>query len=466
VGVLLGSLFHGVPTAAQVVETPVPFDSLGRVQTITPPLVARLGLEAPLWPVSGDFSEARLYAQGAGAYVLIVQRRSGALERYSLTEEQREALRSAVSAAMARAGRPTTEERPEFISEPAGNAFARNQTILAALIYGPAIATLIQDPAGSSAGYLLVTGGTFFATVAYAREDQITRAQNHLATDGGWRGALIANTLLYAAANPDDEQAYAAAVLAGGIGGAVAGVALGKPLTDGEAHAATFGSTISAALTAGAIGLFGGWDNRAGSDDENRPEAGALAGAGLAGYPLGLRYPRRARYTVTAGDVIALWTPSVLGLATAGTIISTVDDPSEAAVSGALTAGLVTGLVVGDRLLVRRVDHTEGEGRLLMLGTIAGSLLGGAFVVGAELDDATIAFALMTAGGILGAIGTEALLSPRRPGEGMRGAGGTGAAASAFRSTRHVPEVTFSPQGLAFAAAGVRGNFPVLSVRF
>jgi hypothetical protein len=148
----------GVAHAQVVTESPVPFDSAGRIMTVTPPLAARIALSPNVWPVTGDYEEARLYSSSTGGYVLAVHRRGGTIERHVVASDAREALRTAVSRGMAVAGRPVTEERPELISEPARGAFVRNQMLIAALIYGPAAATLPEDGSGRTAAYLLVTG--------------------------------------------------------------------------------------------------------------------------------------------------------------------------------------------------------------------------------------------------------------------------------------------------------------------
>src|SRR5262245_29960789 len=80
---------------AQATETPVPFDSAGKVRTLTPALVARFGLQGPSWPVQGSFLEARLFAVSAGGRVLVVQRQSGAIDRYAFTDQDVTAIRSA-----------------------------------------------------------------------------------------------------------------------------------------------------------------------------------------------------------------------------------------------------------------------------------------------------------------------------------------------------------------------------------
>lgn len=136
---------------AQVVERPEPFDDLARVTVITPPLALRLRLAPPTWPVTGDYREARLYARADGDYVIVVLRVSGEMERHELSGQERDRLRAAVTAAMELSGRPSGHDRSDMISEPARGAFARNQTILAATVYGPLAASLIDEDAGGAA---------------------------------------------------------------------------------------------------------------------------------------------------------------------------------------------------------------------------------------------------------------------------------------------------------------------------
>src|SRR4051794_2528430 len=67
---------------AQVVETPIPFDSARRVLAVTPAVADRFHLSGPAWTVQGEYREARLYSvDPGGGFVLVVQRLSGALER-------------------------------------------------------------------------------------------------------------------------------------------------------------------------------------------------------------------------------------------------------------------------------------------------------------------------------------------------------------------------------------------------
>src|SRR5437762_10850763 len=137
---------------AQVVERPVPFDNAGQVMVMTPYIAERAALRAPWWPVSGDFTDARLYTVNDSSYVLTVGRRNGTVERYTLLLADRDAIRAIVS----RLPHDVIAARND-----ARNAFVKNQALLGLLAYGPAFSIAIGDNvAGATAGYLVVAGGT------------------------------------------------------------------------------------------------------------------------------------------------------------------------------------------------------------------------------------------------------------------------------------------------------------------
>src|SRR4030088_2542083 len=106
---------------AQIVERPVPFDSSGLVTVMTPFLAEKAALRPPWWPVSGDFTDARLFTANDSTYVLAVTRRTGVVERYALSSTDRDAIRAVVS----RLPRAVIVARND-----ARNAFVRSQTLL------------------------------------------------------------------------------------------------------------------------------------------------------------------------------------------------------------------------------------------------------------------------------------------------------------------------------------------------
>jgi hypothetical protein len=178
-----------------------------------------------------------------------------------------------------------------------------------------------------------------------------------------------------------------------------------------------------------------------------------LVTAGVIGYPLGLRYPRRAPYTVTAGDVRLLPLAGLLALGVVGApIVDTNID--EHLAGGLLTAGFVVGTFLGDRALVRPVDHTESDASLVWLGALAGGLIGAAPPVIAESDDAHFALASVTLGAILGTVAAEHLVEPRRAGT------------VSSRVGRGGPSLELQPFGLVGAVSRQPGIHPLLTLRF
>ena len=223
----------------------------------------------------------------------------------------------------------------------------------------------------------------------------------------------------------------------------------GKRLTDSEAHSATVGSTLLAGAVTGAIGTFGGYQH----DPNGRTVSAALVGGAIVGYPLGLSYPRRASYTVTAGDARLLPLGALLAIGIAGTpIVDTGIDDKAAA--GILTLGLITGTIAADRWLVRPFDHTESDATLVWLGALAGGLMGAAFPVLTESDDAHFAVGSVTLGAILGTIAADHLVEPRK-------AGGLATRVGKVGATIHV-----DPLGMVGAVTRRPGVYPLLSLQF
>lgn len=443
---LVLSMFGVAPAVgAQVIETPVPFDSAGRVLVLTPAIASRLGLAPPAFTVSGNFTEARLYASSAGGHMLVVQRPSGVVERYALADADVASLRTMVARSLASGASPSGTDLP---SEPAARAFTRNQFLLGFLFYGPNLAALANDVKTGTVLYLIGPAATYFGVTALTRNNTITRAQNHLATDGAFRGWAAANGLLTAlAGDRPDRKSFAGVGLAGAIGGVLGGLSYGRGLTDAEAASTTTMSTL-AALTAG--GLLGATTTLEGEDAE-RVAIGTLVGAGTAGYLAGRAYPRRAKYRVTPGDVSTLWIGAALGTAAVMTPIVDADIEPKAGFAVA-TAGMLGGTLIADRLLVRRFDHSTSDATMLYLGTIAGGLVGAAGIVLVEPSDVGPALGMVTVGAAAGAIATHKLLRVA-PG-GMRTArlGGV--------------EMEIDASAMALAASGVRGTHPILRVKF
>lgn len=436
---------------AQVVERPVSFDSAGQVMVMTPYIAGRADLRAPWWPVSGDFAAARLYTVNDSSYVLTVARKSGVVERYTLSVADREAIRAIVS----RLPREVIAARND-----ARNSFIKNQTILGLAVYGPAFAIALGDnPAGATAGYLVVAGGSFFAASEIARRNLISRPQSDLGFNMGHNGALAgwATMFIFDAS----DQGQAAGAFMGGIGGAALGVGLGRGMTEADAIGAAFGSDIGALIGFGVAetirgdetctttenppGFFSTSCERGMSD---RAEVTIILASGILGYPFGVLYPRNARYHVTPGDINALWGTALLGATTAGAFLNT--NASVRTAAATMTTGGVLGIVLGDRFLARPYDHGRTDGSRVTLGAIAGGLIGAgvAALINNEDPSPHLVLGLAAVGEFAGILITEKYLQP-----------GPDTGRPRFA-------VTFNPAGIARIAARTPGNHSLLNVRF
>jgi hypothetical protein len=180
----------------------------------------------------------------------------------------------------------------------------------------------------------------------------------------------------------------------------------------------------------------------------DRGEVTMILAAGILGYPLGILYPRNARYHVTPGDINALWGTTLLGATTAGALLPT--NASQRTAAATLTAGGVLGIILGDRFLVRPYDHGRTDGSRVTLGTVAGGLMGAGVAALINSDDPSphLVFGLAAAGGLAGLIITEKYLEP-------------GPDTGRPRFT-----VTFNPMGIVQSAARTPGNHSLLNVRF
>lgn len=444
-------LCFAAPVAAQVIERPVPFDSAARVMVMTPHIVGRAGLRAPAWPVAGGFEEARLYTVTDSSYILSVRRATGVIERYTLTAEDRESIRVSIS----RLPAEIVQERVD-----AGNGFIRNQTILGLAFYAPAFSYAIGENSapGAVAGYLVVAGGTFFAASEIARRIFISRPMNDLSFNTGRNGALAGSGILYLLGG--DDNARAAGMFVGGLAGTALGLRFGRGMTEAEAVGAGFGADFGALIALGTTGMIRGdagdcvFDPVAGITTCGEERFGEKAqvftilASGLLGYPLGVLYPRNSSYNVTPGDIQTLWPAMLLGVGAGVTLLPESPRTSTAFAVG--TAGGIVGVWLGDRFLVRRVDHSRTDAGLVALGTGAGILMGAgvAVLLDRNIDRPQLVFGLGTLGGLVGMVVTERSRDPR-PDAG-----------------RQRVRVTLNPVGLAGLAARAQGRHSILTVRF
>lgn len=440
--------------AAPVVETIVPFDSAGRLTVLTPTLVSRLKLSAPEWPVTGSFAEAQLFLSSKDGYVLVSRLGDGSVYRYQLSDAAVAALKSVINSAIVAQGKNAPgvvgTGTGLVVSQPAGNTFVRNQTLLGLVAYGPATAAMLSNSSGGAAagGYFLAAGTSFFVAANIARQHTVTRAQAARAAHGGSRGAISGLALGYMyGANTGPERG--APVLAGAIAGTIIGYRHARGLTDGEAASAGLFADLGALTTIGLAGTVNAFEERKkrllynpsdpnsgyyetndGLAAKGRAALGVALGAEALGYALGPRYARRAAYNVTSGDVTTVFTSALLGGVTASAINGENGrGPARFAVA---TGGLLLGAFAADRGLVRKADRTAADGVLIQLGALAGGLIGGGLVTMADGGPRGV-LAAAGVGGALGLLAADNIIKPAKDAGPLRGIMQTSSRASEGR---------------------------------
>jgi energy-converting hydrogenase Eha subunit C len=445
IGALISLPFIGA--SAQVIERPVPFDSAGLVTVMTPFLADKAALRPPWWPVSGEFTEARLFTANDSTYVLAVGRRTGVVERYNLTATDREAIRAVVS----RLPREVIVARTD-----ARNGFIARQSLLGLIAYGPTFAGAIaNNDAGAAAGHLVVAGGSFFAASEISRRMLVTKPQTDLSFNLGHNGALAGWATMYLLHSNNHMQSAGAFI--GGLTGAALGLHFANGMTEADAIGAGFGSDIGALIGYGAAETIRGSSGCVQKSDgtfdcggriSDRGVVALVLASGIIGYPLGVLYPRNASYSVTPGDIQTLWPSAAIGASAASLFLS--DDPTTSHAALALTSGGVVGMILGDRFLVRKFDHSRADGLRVTLGALAGGLMGAGIASLTNPSDPNrrLVSGMATAGGLIGVIATERYLDPS-PDAGRRGM-----------------RLTVNPMSIFFVAAHTPGNHSLLNVRF
>ena len=140
---------------------------------------------------------------------------------------------------------------------------------------------------------------------------------------------------------------------------------------------------------------------------------GIVAGSELIGFPLGVAYPRRASYHVTAGDLNALQTAGLVGVLY-GAALGGRSGASSRQLGIALGSSYVTGALVGDLTIARPLDLTTSEANIGTVGAIAGSLIGLAVPALAASDDNAVIFGSAAVGATLGLSAALAIANPAR----------------------------------------------------
>src|SRR5436305_14507073 len=118
-------------------------------------------------------------------------------------------------------------------------------------------------------------------------------------------------------------------------------------MTEPDALGMAFGSDFAALIGIGASAAFRGETGCTafGSNQcrQDRAQIAVVLASGIIGYPLGLLYPRNARYHVTAGDINALWSGAIVGALTGAAFLP--ESPKRGVAATAVTGGMILGVI-------------------------------------------------------------------------------------------------------------------------
>lgn len=339
--------------------------------------------------------------------------------------------------------------RPADSTRELRNLFVRNQTILGLSVYGPSFAAMVGgDGVTATAAYLVMAGGSFFASAEIARRVELTDARVLLSTAMAWRTA--GSALFISGETGVDRRPAAAATLIGGLGGTTVGMLVGRGLSGGEAAATIFGHDLAYA-SAIALSFAGAPDLDHTHSFGSRYAAGWTA-AGSIGYLLGYGYARRVPYNLTIGDVRTLWLGAGIGALGASTFIA-MDDAGNGTIALTLLGGALAGTVGADRFLVQRYDHSQNDAAFVSLGALAGGVMGvgvGVLVAGEADRGGALTRGFATLGAIGGVLMSERYLETSR---------------DAGRPSR-LGRLEFDPIGAIGAAAGAPGRHTLFRYTF
>lgn len=373
----------------------------------------------------------------------------------SSVDSRAEGVRTDPAAGVRRVGVPATATAAPPSPAPADVApafradFVRNQALLGAGLYAPALAsTIARDGVAWGASYLLVAGGSYVAAAELSREMTITDPMQHLSTWMPVQGA-VAGAMLGEITDARHSN-RALAILVGSVGGTATALWRGRGMNAGEAAATTYGANTLGLIGFGAATAMG-LNRETAAGATNKTRLTISLGGMVAGAPLGHAYAALAPYHVTPGDLSAMSAAAGVGMLAGLTAIANVGDRTDRQVASALTIGGIAGLLAGDRLLVRRYDHTPAQGRFVTAGGVAGALMGAGVSLVIGGDDTqwgTLSAALTTAGAAGGILLTQRYALPAADG------------------VMRLGSLQLNPAAMVAAASGMRGSFTLGSFRF
>jgi hypothetical protein len=426
-------------TAARAQEVRVPVDAHGEVEKIDRAMEDKLSL----FPTYANFEEALLYQLPDSSFALEVFYNADgkiAKQRTMMSAAEAETFRRRVSDSIA-------ARLPAVAIDQDGRAtLVAGATIYSLAFYGWAIPYIVDAPdtKTSVALYMLTSGAGFFIPYILTQHARVTDADAALALGAGQLGiahGIFLDLLI------EGHSATTAASLGGGMGLSIAEMVGGYYLADrtgmtpGKADVIYVGGLFGTGLGAGTGLLCNLFD-----DDERAAGGVALIGAGL-GYIGGNALANMQSYT--PGDAQVLFGAGALGAYVPLAITELTRGNANLSYKPYVASSMVgslAGLAAG-HFLVKDKDFSTSSGSYIVLGGVAGGLLGTgiAYLASSDArDNTSLYLSSSAAGGLLGFSAMYLLLrdDARRT------------------ETGSLWRFNLSPEGIAAYALGGRINLP------
>jgi hypothetical protein len=365
-------IFFSIPDFADSSEqeVQVPLDEEGKILTIDVNLERKLGL----FPEYETFQEAKLFKSSDTTFVLEVYYRkdgNNVKDRIYLLHLEVSNMRKKVTEEIEKKA-PTA-----FLDQSGRIEFLGGILALSVGFYGWAVpySLNVEDPKLSTALVMFTSGGSFFLPFGITRNMKISKATSSLSFYGGSRGivhGICFNVLIFG--SDATGRGIVATGMVTSISEAFAGFYLANRtrMNEGTASVIGVGGDFGMAWGLGVAHLADFFEY-----EERRRGVGAsvLGGSGI-GLLFGKWLDTRQEYT--RGDATVLQATGILGAYIPLSVVSYLDPDNEKMYTYSSMIGSAIGLGFGNHL-IRGKNFSSGQGALLILGEVAGGLIGVGF---------------------------------------------------------------------------------------
>ena len=257
-----------------------------------------------------------------------------------------------------------------------------------------------------TASYLLIGSAGYFVPMLATQKGSYTNGMSKGYTYGCFLGIGHGLSLGALLSGGYDHNFVLGASAVVSVGEGIAGLNYARKHNLNRAHMRTMGSMGTWGLAYG-FGIPAIWES-----EEDLEYAGSSLAVSALGIVLGDHYAKK--FKPADGDVTVINGMGVLGGAVATTLVYTFagEDGSPAAYVGGIILGSLTGLSMGFAK-TSKVNYTRTDGNLIILGEVAGGLIGGGLAAIVEAEP-TAAFWMISAGLFGGFLISDSMVLKRK----------------------------------------------------